>query len=170
MIKSAFKKYDEIDIALLSELQRFPSLEPTSITELADRLGLTPSPVHARVKRLRQNDVIRSWSAVLSPKNMGINLISFLNVTLKNHSRSALEQFENIFKEGKQFPYVTECYATTGPSVYILKVMCDSLESYASFVQYALLGILNVAHVTSMIVLKEVAYTTQLPLEQLRRT
>ena len=83
---------DKIDRKILAELQVDGRL---SVTELAERIGLSVSPCHRRVRALEESGVIRGYRAQLDPGSLGYNFSALVFVTMREGDRRAVETFEN---------------------------------------------------------------------------
>src|SRR3954465_9893297 len=106
---------DQIDLRILTELQQDGGL--TNV-ELARRVHLSPSPCLARVKALESAGVIERYVALASAKALGLGLNVFINISLKEQSKSALAEFEQRIAEHDE---VMECYLMTGDSDYLIR-------------------------------------------------
>src|SRR5271154_7505304 len=108
---------DAINLRILAELQEDCSL--TNI-ELAERVGLSPSPCLARVRALEEAGIIARRVTLLDVAKLGPSLSVFIQVTLEKQIEEMLESFELSIK---RFPEVMECYLMTGDSDYLLRVV-----------------------------------------------
>lgn len=118
------QKLDQIDLGILKILQ-----ENSKITnlELSKRIGLSPAPTLERVKKLETSEVIKSYHAKIDPQKMGLNVKTFVLVSLNWKKTNALEEF---LKEVEKINEITECYIITGDGDFLLKVVCKDLPSY----------------------------------------
>ena len=148
---------DNIDRQILEQLQIDSSI---TIKELAEMLCLTPTPIHERIKRLERDGIIRKYVALLDQKKVEKNLIVFISISIKNHSRSYLEKF---VAEVGDFPEVTECYHIAGNFDYLLKAQLKDMEAYQQFILSKLSVINNIDQVQSSFVLSKNKYSTALP-------
>jgi Lrp/AsnC family leucine-responsive transcriptional regulator len=152
---------DAIDLRILSELQEDCSL--TNV-ELAERVGLSPSPCLARVRALEEAGLILRRVALLDPAKLGANVSVFIQVTLEKQSESALEVFETSIAG---LPEVMECYLMTGDSDYLLRVVVPDILALQHFIVGRLSKTRGVANIRSSFALKQVKYKTALPLDEL---
>ncbi|MCE5973562.1 Lrp/AsnC ligand binding domain-containing protein [Sinirhodobacter sp. WL0062] len=113
--------YDRKILAALVEEGRL------SMTELARRVGLTKSPVQARVKRLEESGVISGYRAVLSPIRMGLAHVAFVEVRLSDTREAALRAFNRAVRA---LPEIEECYMVAGGFDYLLKVRTRDISDY----------------------------------------
>lgn len=120
-------KLDEIGARILRELVQDGRL---SNTELADRVGLSPSACLRRVAALEAAGVITGYRAVLDPAAMGLGFAAFVTVALNDHSKTAQQSFERAVA---RFEEVRECHNITGAVEYLLRVEAADLPAFKSF-------------------------------------
>ena len=152
---------DRIDRRILAEIQDDARI---SNTELAARVGLSPSPCWRRVKQLENGGVIRRYVTLASPQALGLPVNVFVSVTLDKQVEDNLERFEAAVLSR---PEVMECYLMTGDFDYLLRVVVPDIESYQRFVLEHLTRIEGIASIKSSFALKQVQYKTALPLAHL---
>src|SRR3954447_13882331 len=99
---------DDIDRRIVTALQAEGRL---SIVDLANRVGLAPTPCQRRVKRLEEEGVIGRYAALVAPDAMGFGLQALVEVTLEDHSEKTVEAFESAIRARAE---VVACYAVTG--------------------------------------------------------
>lgn len=149
---------DSIDQKILAILQEDAAI---SNVELARKVGLSPSPCLRRVQLLDEAGVLRRRVTLLDPTAVGLGVSVFVQVTLENQAEAALGTFErNILDR----PEVMECYLMTGDADYLLRVVVPDIASFERFILERLTRIKGVARVRSSFALKQVKYTTALPL------
>ena len=128
---------------------------------MSEKAGLSPSPCLRRVRELEERGVIRRYVTLVDPGAIGLPVSVFVSVTLERQVEEALEQFEKaIF----QRPEVMECYLMTGDADYLLRVVTADLAAYERFLKDHLTRIRGVASIKSSFALKQVKYSTALPL------
>lgn len=149
---------DRTDFRILHFLQNSGRL---SNAELAEQVGLSPSPCLRRVKSLEQQGIIRRYAAIVDPKAVGLPINIFVNVSLHNQERRSLEKFESRVAGYEE---VMECYLMTGSFDYMLRVVVPDLESYEQFLAEKLTTTPGVSNIQSSFTLKQVVYKTELPL------
>jgi len=130
-----------------------------TIKALADQLDLTTTPVFERVKRLEKEGIISKYVALLNPKKVNRNLIVFISISLKNHTRSYLDKFVT---EMRSYDEIMECYHIAGNFDYLLKAQLSDMESFQQFILNKLSVNSNIAHVQSSFVLSKDKYSTAL--------
>mgnify|MGYP000688677792 len=150
-------KFDAIDIRIIKELQQDGSL---SNVELARRVHLSPSPCLARVKALEAAGVIQRYVALVNPKTLGLDLNVFINISLKEQSKSALAAFEARIAEHEE---VMECYLMTGDSDYLIRVAVADIAALERFILEQLTPIAGIEKIRTSFTLKQVRYKTALP-------
>ena len=148
-----------IDRKILTALQENARI---SNVDLANTVGLSPSPCLRRVKMLEENGVIQKYVCLLNQRVAGFPVSVFVNVTLERQVESALEEFESAIAKR---PEVMECYLMTGDADYLLRVVTVDLASYERFLVNHLTRIPGVSSIKSSFSLKQVSYRTALPLD-----
>lgn len=148
---------DSIDLKILTMLQQDGKM---TTKEISGELGLTITPVHERIKRLERTGHIDHYTAIVNRSLIGLNLLVFCSVSLKNHQRAFIEKFENDIKH---LPAVIECYHIGGTFDYLLKVVAKDMKEYQSFISTKLADLDNIGNVQSSFVMSEIKYSSQLP-------
>ncbi|MFN4135558.1 MAG: Lrp/AsnC family transcriptional regulator [Novosphingobium sp.] len=115
---------DRADLALLLALQDDSSL---SIAELAEKVALSPSACHRRIKALEQDGVIAGYGARLEPRRLGLTVEVFVEITLTSQSREAMDRFERSVGD---FDDILECHLMSGTADYLLRVAASDLDHY----------------------------------------
>jgi len=149
---------DAIDIRILGELQRDGSL--TNV-ELASRINLSPSPCLARVKRLEKIGVISRRVTLLDARRLGLKVVVFISISLDKQRRETLDTFE---RKIAALPQVMECYLMSGDADYLLRVVVPDVEALERLIIDQITRIPGVASIRSSFALKQVLYSTALPL------
>lgn len=152
---------DRFDARILSELQRDGRL---AVVDLAESIGLSPTPCARRIKVLEANHVIEGYSAVLSPSRVGLEILAIVQVKLTEHTDETVGRFE---REIELLDEVTSCYAMTGTYDFILQVYAKDLDSLSNVVLKKLLRIPNLRDLQSSVVLATVKHSSRLPLGHL---
>lgn len=149
---------DLVDRAILKILQEDAFL---TTKEVAAQLNLTTTPVFERVKRLEREGYIGRYTALLNRKKIGLSMLVFCDVALKEHNRDYLLRFERAVVELSE---VLECHHITGEYDYVLKVVVRDMDDYQQFIKEKLAALENIGRVQSHFVMTEVKNTTVLPL------
>jgi Lrp/AsnC family transcriptional regulator len=149
---------DEYDRKILRALQENADF---SMADLGSLVGLSHTPCWRRLKRLEAEGVIRSKVTLLDAKKIDLSVRVHAFVTAKNHDEEALSTFEAAV----QFiPEIMECYSTSGDKDYVLQIVTNSVDDYDQLLRKTLLKLPNVGSIHSTFSLKQIKYTTQLPL------
>jgi len=140
-------KMDGISARILRVLSREGRI---ANTDLADRVGLSPSACLRRVQELERSGAIRGYRAVLDPEARGGGFLAYVTVGLAEHTKSAQEAFERAMQG---FAEVRECHNITGNVEYLLRVECRDLAAYKLFHTEGLGALPHVRQITSHIVM-----------------
>ncbi len=116
---------NSIDIKLISLLQQDARL---TNAELSEKVGLSQSACHRRVKQLEDTGVISGYSAIVDRKKVSLNVLAYVFVKLESHAEELLTDFT---KRVEHIDEVVACYAVSGGGDYILKVVASDMDSYA---------------------------------------
>ena len=155
-------KFDRHDRLILAALQQDGGL---SNLELAERVGLSPSPCSRRVQKLEEAGVIRGRAALLDSKALGLGLTVLIQISMDRHTP---ERFENFEATVGTYEEVQQCYLITGQSAdYLLKVVVPDMDAYQAFLLDKITRIEGVSGVHSSFVMRKVIDTTALPLSYL---
>lgn len=153
---------DRTDRRILATLQVQGRI---SNLELADAVGLSPTPCSRRVRRLEEAGVIAGHATLLDAESLDLKLTAFLAVSMDRHTP---DRFENFDDTVSQYPEVLECSLVTGQSAdYLLKVIVPDMAYYEEFLLGRLTRIPGVTGVQSSFVLRRVINKTALPLSHL---
>lgn len=134
---------DKIDKQILGLLQQNAKL---TIREMAETLHLSTTPIFERIKRLEKSQVISQYVAILSAEKLGKNLTAFVDISLKDHGKDAVENFVNQLIK---FPEVQECHHVTGQADVIIKVLLKDIAAYNDFVLNKLSIVPNIGKLES---------------------
>ncbi len=150
---------DKYDKNILEQLQQEGRL---SNQDLAERIGLSPSPCLRRVRQLEEEGYIDQYVAILNPEKLGLKMTALIQISMDKHTP---ERFENFEQQVKSFPEVQSCYLITGQSAdYILKVIVEDMEHFQAFLLGKLTRIEGVSGVHSSFVMRKVVDNTSVPL------
>ena len=153
---------DRIDRQILEHLQKDGSL---TNQQLAERVGLSPSPCSRRVKALEQAGIIMGRKTLLERRKLGLSLTVILQIGMDRHTPERFQEFEEKVAE---CPEVQELYLITGQQAdYILKVVVPDMEHYQQFLLNKITRITGVSGVHSSFVMRRVIDNTELPLKYL---
>lgn len=152
---------DAIDCRIISELQADGRL---SNIELAERIGLSPSPCLRRVKRLEREGFIEGYRASLQRSRVGLGFSVFLAVKINGHANKEASRFERAVV---QMPEVIACHLVSGDADYLLEVVVPDLDDYQRFLVGKLLEMPIVREVRSNIAIQTLKAGAPLPLSHL---
>ena len=149
-------RYDKHILEVLQDEGRI------SNQELADRIGLSPSPCLRRVKALEESGLIVGYRALLDAKKLGLSLMALIHISMDRHTP---ERFANFEKSVNELPEILECLLITGQDAdYQLKVVVRDMEAYQELLLNKITRITGVSGVHSSFVLRRVVDRTALPL------
>ena len=155
-------KLDKLDKRILREIQWDGTI--TNL-ELAERIGLSPSPCARRVKQLEDAGIILGRVTLLDPKKLHLKLTALIQISMDRHTPDRFEKFEERIAS---YAEVIECLLITGQSAdYQLKVVVPDMEYYQEFLLNKITRIDGVTDVHSSFMLREVQNTTALPLDHI---
>lgn len=148
------KPLDDIDRSILDLLQQDSSL---SHKEIAGKLHKTVTPIHLRIRRLREEGFIRRYTVILDPAKVGRELIAYTQVTLKEHTQEALLAFrEQVVK----LTEVMECYHMNGTFDFLLRIAIRDMKEYSEVLMAKLSMLPDVGTMNTFFVMSEVKYET----------
>ena len=152
---------DRTDKRILRELQADGRI---SNQELADRVGLSPSPCLRRVKQLEEEGIIEGYVGMVNASKLGLNMMALIQILMDRHTP---ERFDEIEKTLRDYPQVLECILITGQTAdYQVKVIVKDMEEYQDFLLNKITPLPGVSDVHSSFVLRQVIYKTALPIEE----
>ena len=153
-------KIDRLDLRILAQLQKNGRM--TNV-DLADAVGLSPSPCLIRVNRLEQSGYIAGYGAHLRLEKLGDTLTVFTEVTLSDHRREDFARFEAAIREVDE---VLECHLVSGGYDYLLKFMTRSVQHYQDTIEVLLAQNIGIEKYFSYVVIKTVFTKQHYPLER----
>jgi Lrp/AsnC family transcriptional regulator len=149
---------DDFDRKILRALQENADY---SMADLGNLIGLSHTPCWRRLKRLEAEGIIRGKVTLLEPKMLNLNVTVHAHISIKNYEESAVETFEAAIQD---IPEVVECYSTSGDKDYVMRVVVESVEHYERLLKTTLANLPNLKSINSTFALRQVKYTTQLPI------
>ena len=150
---------DRTDLRILDLLQTDAS---RSTAEIAEAVGLSPSPCWRRIAQLEQQGVIRRRVAVLDHERLDLGVTVVVQVRLTTHGRQSLVDFEERVRE---LPEVTQCFTVMGAIDFVLIVVTTDIRAYERLMRERLSQLPGVQAIESNIVMSAIKDTTALPLE-----
>jgi len=152
---------DNLDRRILDSLQRNAKL---SNVQLAEEVGLSPSPCLRRVRLLEEAGVIRGYHAELDRSKSGLGLTVFVGVKVERHHDASANAFRAAVID---LPEVISCHVVSGESDFLLQVVLPDLASYEDFLFSTLLKLPGVSDIRSNFAISTVKSQTALPLDHL---
>jgi Lrp/AsnC family transcriptional regulator, leucine-responsive regulatory protein len=154
---------DGIDLRILSTLQADGRL---TNQELADQVGLSPSPCLRRVRRLERDGFIRSYRAVLERESVGLGLTVFVEIKVERHSRDNAQALQEALAA---MPEVVSCHMVSGAADFMVEIVVPNLKAYERLLTEKLLTLPMIGDIRSNFALTRVKSDAALPLTHLNR-
>jgi Lrp/AsnC family leucine-responsive transcriptional regulator len=151
---------DGIDHSILHLLQDDGRL---TNADLAERIGLSPSACHRRVRRLESDGIIEGYAAVLNRELVGRGVSVFVEISLESQREELLDSFEEAVA---QIPHVMSCHLMAGNADYLVHVTCADVADYETIHREHIAVLPGVTSVRSSFAIRTVADTTALDLER----
>ena len=151
-------KLNAIDRQILTHLQRNARM---SKARLAERVGLSPAPCLRRIRALEEAGIIRDYVALVDSRAVDRAVTVFIEIRLDLQVKDRLDILERAIRE---WPEVLECNLMTGDADYLLRVAVPDVDAYEHFLRGKLTRLEGVASIKSSFALKQVKYTTALPI------
>jgi Lrp/AsnC family leucine-responsive transcriptional regulator len=148
---------DRLDHAILRQLQANGRLR---LTELAERVGLSPTPCARRVAALEKDGVIQKYIAVLDQTRMGLPISAFISIELKEQSSELMKNFEAAVTD---FEEVMDCWLMTGSQDYLIRAVAPDLQAYERFLQNKLSRVEGIGRMRTRFALKQAVRRAVLP-------
>lgn len=151
-------KLDRYDRRILEVLQEEGRI---SNQDLADRIGLSPSPCLRRMRALEEAGIVTGYRAMLDPAKLGLDLVALVSISMDRHTPERFARFDAAVRA---LPEVLECLLITGRDAdYQLKVIVRDMAAYQDLLLNRITRIEGVAGVHSSFVLRRVVERTALP-------
>src|SRR5262249_55218101 len=150
---------DKIDYKILAVMQQDASL---SAAEIAEAVGLSPSPCWRRVQRLKDEGYITKVVALLDRHKLGLRAQLFVQVKVVKNDQATLAEFSQAIRA---FPEVMECHVVLGVFDFLLRVVTEDMDAYESFYFEKLSRVPHVLEVTTFVAASEIKTTTAWPLQ-----
>ena len=148
---------DRIDRKILSILQEDGRI---ANVELAERIGLSPTSVGERLKRLQRDGFVEGYGARLNPHRLGLSLLVFVEVLLDKTTSDVFEKFARAVQNA---PEVLECHMVAGGFDYLVKARLPDMTAYRKFLGERLLALPGVKETRTYAVMEEVKRDAPLP-------
>ena len=149
---------DKIDRKILAELQSDGRL---SITDLAEKVGLSLSPCHRRLRALEDSGIIKGYCAQLEPSRIGLNFSTIVFVTMKDGDKNTVAKFEETILD---IPNITQAQRLFGDPDYLLHVVSSDLSTFQKLYDEKLSALPGVKKLTTTMIMKSVISDRLFPL------
>ena len=146
----AMKELDKTDLKILKLLQQNARIP---MTELAEKVGLSTTPVTERVRRLERDNLITGYHSHLNPHALGQSLLVFVELKLRSKSGNIFEDFK---REVLKIPQILECHLVSGEYDYLIKVRLPNMSAYRDMLGNILLQLPAASESRSYVVMEEV--------------
>ena len=153
------KSLDAIDRKIIAAVQQDGRI---NIQDLAEKVGLSPSPCARRIRLLEESGIIKGYTAVIDQKKVGLPINAFASVRLERQREENLDRFAQAVA---RWPEVADCYLMTGPRDYLLRIVARDLEDYERFLKDKLTRLEGVASIETSFALGQVKRSDALPME-----
>lgn len=152
-------KLDKIDLKILKLLQQNSKI--TNL-DLSKKIGLSPAPTLERVKKLEQGGIIQSYHAKVDSSAIGLNVKTFVLVSLAWQKENALD---NFIAKVNNIPEITECYIITGDADFLIKIVCKDIATYEMLLFKTLSQIEEIERLKTLMTLSKVKKEKVLPFD-----
>jgi Lrp/AsnC family transcriptional regulator len=150
---------DSFDRAILAQLQEDAALP---LNEIANRVGLSPTPCWNRIRKMEETGIITKRVALLDPPGLGLGVTIFVSIETADHSESWLARFAEAVRS---MPEVVDVYRMSGDVDYMMRVVVPNIDAYDEFYRH-LIKAVPLKNVTSRFAMEKIKATTALPLAQ----
>ncbi|RKR13053.1 Lrp/AsnC family leucine-responsive transcriptional regulator [Maribacter vaceletii] len=150
---------DAIDKKLLNELQEDGK---QSIKQLAQKVNLSITPTHERIKRIEASGIIKKYVALIDPESININLVVYCQVTLAKHQEDYFKEFEayiNTLEEVQEVCYIAGAYD------YLLKIVLRDMKEYQEFILDKISQLKIVSNLQSSFVIRQLKDETKIKIK-----
>jgi DNA-binding Lrp family transcriptional regulator len=152
---------DRLDLRILCQLQKNGRI---SNVDLAEAVGLSPSPCLARLRRLEHAGYVAGYGAQIRLEKLGEPLVAFTEVTLADHRREDFSRFEASIRPIDE---IVECHLVGGRYDYLLKAIAHSLNHYQGLIERLLERNIGIETYVSHVVIKSPFIRRHYPIERL---
>lgn len=149
---------DAIDRRIISVIQGDGKI---TVNELAERVGLSPSPCARRVRLMEEAGIIKGYAAIIDQKKVGLPISAFASIKLERQREEDLERFARAVSG---WPEVVDCYLMTGQRDYLMRIVARDLDAYERFLKDKLTRLDGVGSIETSFALGQVKRSEVLPL------
>lgn len=148
---------DEIDRRIVRELQRDAAL---SHAALAEKVGASSASVWRRVRGLERNGILGKTVRLADAESLGRSVNVLCQIRMSRQTLSARAEFEDFIQSREE---IVECYSMSGEWDYLLRIAVRDVADYDRFIMRGVLAHPSVGHAASNFALRQVKYTTEIP-------
>ena len=155
--QESLEKLDKTDLKILHILQ-----ENSKITnlDLSKKIGLSPAPTLERVKKLENTEIIQSYHAKVNQQAIGLNVKTFVQVSLAWQKDNALN---NFMAKVQEIDEIVECYIITGEADFLMKIVCKDIPTYEQLLFKTLSQIEEIERLKTLMTLSTIKDSSVLP-------
>lgn len=150
---------DEYDKKIVKYLQEDSSI---SNIDLSKKIGLAPSSCLLRVKNLKEQKILKQFTAVVDEKMLGYDITCFAKVSMHPLNRETSNEF---IEAARGIPEIVECYTITGDAAFMLKIVAKNFQYYRDFIFDKLLSVPNVSNIETTVIVATEKKTNCIPLD-----
>jgi Lrp/AsnC family transcriptional regulator, leucine-responsive regulatory protein len=151
-------KLDRIDSKIIAMLQSDGRI---TLQELADKVGLSPTPCARRLRMMEDEGIIKGYSAIIDQAKIGLPISAFASIKLERQREEYLDRFAQTVSK---WPEVVDCYLMTGQYDYLMRVVVADLAAYEAFLKTKLTRLEGVASIETSFALGQTKRSEVLPL------
>ena len=157
LAQESLEKLDKTDLKILHILQ-----ENSKITnlDLSKKIGLSPAPTLERVKKLENTEIIQSYHAKVNQQAIGLNVKTFVQVSLAWQKDNALN---NFMAKVQEIDEIVECYIITGEADFLMKIVCKDIPTYEQLLFKTLSQIEEIERLKTLMTLSTIKDSYVLP-------
>ncbi|MEZ5784195.1 MAG: Lrp/AsnC family transcriptional regulator [Rhizobiaceae bacterium] len=152
------EKLDIIDVKIIAAVQDDGRI---SINDLAERVGLSPSPCARRLRILEEKGIIKGYTAMIDQTKIGLPVSAFASIKLERQREEDLDRFA---KAVAGWPEVVDCYLMTGQRDYLMRIVVKDLHAYETFIKSKLTRLEGIASIETSFALDQVKRAEVLPI------
>ncbi len=147
---------DAKDLSILNLLQQNARI---TVKEISEKMHLSTTPVHERIKRMEDSGVIKQYATLVDHTKVNKSMMAICYVSLKEHNKNAGTKFIKAILEMNE---VMECYNISGEFDFMLKIMVENMDAYYDFHVNKLSQVENMGHLQTVFVMGIIKQTHQL--------
>ena len=149
---------DAIDVRIIAAIQNDGRI---SINDLAEKVGLSPSPCARRLRILEEKGVIKGYAAMIDQTKVGLPVSAFASIKLERQREEDLDRFARAVAG---WPEVVDCYLMTGQRDYLMRIVVRDLQAYETFIKSKLTRLEGIASIETSFALDQVKRAEVLPI------